>query len=368
MGNQNMIYIIIGTKAQFIKMAPVMVAIEKKAKRYCVINLSQHGDFGREMLNSFEISPKIITPFPRANPVDTVVSGIFWMITLLRVAVLPKDTVRKLVFEGGKGVAVVHGDTMSTLLGLILARRGNLPTALVEAGLRSGRLLSPFPEELIRRFVERWCSILFAPGKYEFLELKKRWQKKCIVNTNYNTGRDALHLIVDNVDGQEIELIPVVTVHRLETLASKKRLEKVVEIVLAISSYTKKIRFVMHPPTKKVLIKYGLLEKLESSPHIKCEKLQQYGVFAKYLVAAPFIMTDGGSIQEESSYLGKPCIILRDRTERPHGIGVTAKLTSWNAEDDWSFISSLVNQTVISCFDNDEFSASGVIADKLLEI
>lgn len=338
-----MIYILIGTKAQFIKMAPVMVVLEKESVPYLVVDLSQHGKLGREMLDSFDINPEFITPFPRDKSVDSVKEGLVWTVKILLPLLSGLASIRKRLFPRGPGEVLVHGDTMSTLVGVILARRARLPVALVEAGLRSGWFFSPFPEELIRRLVERFSRTLFVPGAREYGELITKFPDKHIVNTIYNTGRDALMLMVKNGGSADNSPLPVVTLHRLETISSKRRLESAVKIVLGVGERVGKLRFVMHPPTEKALIKHGFLQDILSSPYIICQHLQQYNVFASYLVSAPFIITDGGSIQEEASYLGKPCLILRDRTERDHGIGQTARLTSWSVDKDWEFLEKSLN-------------------------
>lgn len=361
-----MIYILIGTKAQFIKMAPVMLALENRVAPYCVVDLSQHGKLGMEMLRSFGIQPQVVTPFPRERSVDSILEGLAWIFSSLLPLIYGARYIKKRFFQFGDGVVLVHGDTMSTLIGVLLARRASLPVALIEAGLRSGKLFSPFPEEFIRRIVERFSNMLFAPGESEHQELARKFPAKQVTNTTYNTGRDALMLMMDRANDTDTASIPIVTLHRLETLSSKRRLESAMDMVSGLAKRAGKLRFVLHPATERALRKYQLLERLISSDHILCETLQPYHIFAHYLASAPFIITDGGSIQEEASYLYKPCIVLRDRTERDHGIGTTARLSSWKLEEDWIFLNEKVHERPEASAVNHELSASNIIVGTII--
>ncbi len=362
-----MIHIVIGTKAQFIKMAPVMVALERAKRRYRVVDLSQHGRLGQEMLRSFSVDPEVYVPLPRATSVSSIAGGIGWMIRVTFTIAFRRRFVRREIFGDQGGVAIVHGDTMSTLLGAWAARRNRLPVALVEAGLRSRSLLYPFPEEIIRRLVERWCEVLYAPSDAETMRLKNRYRKKHIVNTGYNTGRDALALIAHHGSESDLEPLPIVTIHRLETLSSRRRLQAVVELVVGIATFAGRLRFVMHPPTEKALKRFDLMTRVTTSPFIECLPLQKYDVFAQHLRISQFIMTDGGSIQEEASYLNKPCIILRECTERGHGLGDTARLTSWDATSDWEFLRARIGAKPSEHELRHSLSASQKIVETLSE-
>jgi UDP-N-acetylglucosamine 2-epimerase (non-hydrolysing) len=360
-----MIYMVIGTKAQFIKMAPIMVSLERRNIPYRIVSLSQHGSMGQDMLSAFDVATDVVMPFEREQPVASIASGLVWMSKILLYTMLRPGFIRREIFSKGRGIVLVHGDTMSALLGLLLARRIGLPVGLVEAGLRSGKLFSPFPEELVRRLVERGCAMLFAPGDFEAKVLMARFPEKVVKNTGYNTGRDALTLMVGNDETEAGKGHPVVTLHRLETLTNRRRLKRLIDVVVGVAEKAGKMRFVMHPPTEKALQKYGLLATVTSSPFIECQPLERYEVFARYLAAAPFIMTDGGSIQEEASYLGKPCIVLRDQTERAHGIGQTARLTSWDVDEDWRFISDKINEVSMGSGLAAKLDASESIVDSL---
>ncbi|MBW2543204.1 MAG: UDP-N-acetylglucosamine 2-epimerase, partial [Deltaproteobacteria bacterium] len=206
---------------------------------------------------------------------------------------------------------------------------------------------------------------LFAPGDLEATALMARFPEKVVKNTGYNTGRDALALMVGSDEVEVREGHPVVTFHRLETLTNRRRLERLIDVVVGVAGKVGKMKFVMHPPTEKALQKYELLTAITSSPFIECQPLERYEVFASHLAAAPFIMTDGGSIQEEASYLGKPCIVLRDQTERAHGIGQTARLTSWDADEDWRFISEKINEVGLGSGFATRLAASESVVDSI---
>lgn len=362
-----MISIILGTKAQFIKMAPIMVVLEERGLPYQLIDLSQHGRLGVEMLQPFGLSPKVITLESRDAGVDSIGQGLIWIWRVTFRIFFQPSVMRRLIRNNGgvAGVAVVHGDTMSTLLGTLLARRIRLPVALVEAGLRSGRLWSPFPEEFIRRVVEYLSDILFVTGAKVVGHVTRQHPKAKVVDTGYNTGRDALMLMVSEEQDRPESPMPLVTLHRLETITSRTRLERAIRVVLALAERSGRVRFVMHPPTQRALTRFSMLDRLVGSEHVEIQPLQGYQVFVRYMLEAPYIVTDGGSIQEEASYLKKPCLILRDRTERNHGLGDTAYLTSWNPEADWARLESMLMATPPKLRAERKLSAAETVVDTL---
>ncbi|HVC36796.1 MAG TPA: UDP-N-acetylglucosamine 2-epimerase, partial [Gammaproteobacteria bacterium] len=130
----------------------------------------------------------------------------------------------------------------------------------------------------------------------------------------------------------------VLTLHRLETLSRRRRLERVIRYVMQLSETTGPIRFFLHGPTQRALARSGLLKLLENHPAFTLAPLKAYPDFIRQIVHCRFLLTDGGSIQEEASYLQKPCLILRQRTERRHGLQSNARLTSFNPASDSEFL------------------------------
>jgi UDP-N-acetylglucosamine 2-epimerase len=255
---------------------------------------------------------------------------------------------------------------LSTLLGLYLAKTASLKTALVEAGLSSGNLFDPFPEEWIRRHTGRKVDFLFPPDNISESWLKLRKFQCPIINTKYNTGRDSLSLIISrhSLNAGELESdgkFGVVTLHRLETLSYKPRLVRAIRHILSLARELGPLKFYMHPPTTNAMKKHGLMNEIESSAHIELHGLEPYPQFIESLMKARFILTDGGSIQEEATYLMKPCLLLRNRTERSDGVGYNASLASWDTEEDVAFLRKKIDELSQPLYRDSGMYASRII-------
>lgn len=336
-----MIHFAIGTKAQFIKMAPIMHLLQQSGEPYHLLDLSQHGNLTGKILEDFSLTP-VITRLGRANvSVTTYSQALAWFSGGVWLALTGKKKLRERLFLDADGIVLLHGDTLSTLLGMYLAKTAHLTTGLVEAGLSSGSYLNPFPEEWIRRYVSKRMDFLFPPDGRSAEWLRKKNMKGRIVPTGYNTGRDAMQLIAAKAPPATDRNTPrygVATLHRLETISSGRRLRRAIRHIISLAQALGQIKFYMHPPTERSLARSGLMSELAAASNIEILPLQPYPVFVCSLKQADFILTDGGSIQEEASYLNKPCIILRTATERREGIGQNAALTTWTTEGDAGFL------------------------------
>ncbi len=343
-----MIHFAIGTKAQFIKMAPIMHLLQKSGEPYHLLDLSQHGSLTGKILEDFSLSPRL-TRLGRPNTsVTTYSEAMAWFSRGAWLALTKKKKLRDRLFLASNGIVLLHGDTLSTLLGMYLAKGARLTTGLVEAGLSSGRYFDPFPEEWIRRYVSKRMDFLFPPDckSSEWLQHKKMDGK--IVPTGYNTSRDAMQLILAKPSDSGRQMTAkygVATLHRLETISSDRRLRRAIRHIISLSEALGQLKFYMHPPTERALIRSGLMSEITAASKIQVHPLQPYPVFIQSLKQATFILTDGGSIQEEASYLNKPCIILRNTTERCEGIGQNAALTTWTTEGDSRYLLTALKTT-----------------------
>lgn len=367
-----MIHFAIGTKAQFIKMAPIMRLLEDAHEKYHLLDLSQHGNLTGKILVDFDLKPIITSLRKTKKSVTTYFQAIRWFAAGAFQAIARRHRARERLFLGQNGIVLLHGDTLSTLLGLCLAKAAGLKTALVEAGLSSGRLLDPFPEEWIRRYTSKKVDLLFPPDDISETWLRQRDFRCPIINTRYNTGRDSLSLILTKQvpDAGQTEAnrkFGVATLHRLETLSNKQRLARAVQHILALAHKLGPLKFYMHPPTSNAMKKHGLMGLIESSAHVELHELEPYPRFIGSLMKAEFILTDGGSIQEEASYLMKPCLILRNRTERRDGLGANAALASWDIEADTAFLSEKINEYAYTRAVDPEMHASRTILRSLDE-
>ena len=320
-----MIHIAIGTKAQFIKMAPVMRRLKESNIAFNLIDLGQHSLITKGLRDEFQIKDPDIYLSEGKN-ISKITYGLIWLIVMFSKG-LSTGWVKEKVFLGKKGICLIQGDTVSTLLALYLAKRAGIKTTHLEAGVRSYNYLDPFPEEILRVLVMRFSDILFAPTRYAFDNLKRMGLEKGTVLISGNTSIEStFYSLNKTVDlGLNLDKYALVTVHRMGNIFAKKKLSFIVDFVEKISSRLPVV-FVQHPPTINQLKKFKLQERLEKIANVHFFKLLSHRQFVHLLKGCEFVITDGGGIQEESFYLDKPCLFLRKRTEWIHTVGKNVML------------------------------------------
>lgn len=365
-----MIHFIIGTKAQFIKMAPLMYLLDQAQRPYRVLNLGQHAALTEQIIKDFSIRGPMENLIQWVGNVDTYGRAARWATSVIAEFARPHKRILRRCFADSHGIALLHGDTASTFLGLHLARRAGLKTGLVEAGLSSGKKFDPFPEELIRRHCEKHAELLFTPGTNSAANLAKRKLRGEIIDTRYNTGRDALSLILKiakpSIPPKDAESYSIMTLHRLETLANKAKLNALIIYAVRMAQVIGPIRFFLHNPTRNALSRHRLLESLAEEPNISLFPLHSYPEFVSQLFYCRYLLTDGGSIQEEASYLQKPCLILRNRTERHDGLGASAQLATYDVAADSAFLKSRNSRCELVGHDS-AMKASELILNRVLD-
>lgn len=318
-----MIVFFIGTKAQFIKLVPIVKALNDRGINPVIANLGQHAGTISSLKKIFPFMDRNkVYDLGGATDTKNVREITIWISKILtKMFVRTDDPLRGLKAK----LAVIHGDTLSTILSLWYAKNLGMKVAHIESGLRSGSFLHPFPEELIRVYSMRHSDYLFAPGDWAMENLRSMNVRGEIFNSGGNTVIDAVRMMLGGKLGQAKEQFCLATFHRMENIYSDKRIRMIVEALGYISSRIE-VRLVLHGSTEFRLRKTGMLSSLEGLENLHILPLQNYQEFLWLMSRAEFVVTDGGSIQEESAVLGKPCLILRHRTERPDGIGGNAFL------------------------------------------
>ena len=324
-----MIHFFVGTKAQFIKMAPVMIEMRNRNIPFRYIDSGQHAELTGSLRKVFGLREPDVNLYGRNKDIVSISSAVGWTLKLSWASLTRRKWLREHVFCGG-GICLIHGDTLSTLLGMRMAKAAGLKVGHVEAGLRSFCMWNPFPEELIRVYCMKRCNVLFAPSQEAQSNLEAMNIRGRVIKVQGNTIVDALRLMEEIPATIEIPEGPfaLVTCHRLETITHRRRLQQVVSLLNRISRQLKVV-FVTHKPTRRYLKRFSLADKL--SGEICMLGMQEYMNFTALLKSARLVLTDGGSIQEECAYLKKPCLILRKKTERPDGLGQNAMI--WGFED-----------------------------------
>lgn len=331
--------ILVGTKAQFIKTAPILHAMDQEELPYRLVYTGQHSETFDLLEAAFGTRPSDDELVPNTEA-STHWSFLIWAVRFWRQVVnrIPS-------WRGARG-GIVHGDTMSTLFGALALRIAGVPVVHVEAGLRSARWSEPFPEELIRRCVSRIASVHLVPDDCSAENLKGG--RGITVHTKGNTLRDALVLAlgrwkdVPRIGG--LGGYAVVSMHRSENLGRRADFELLIKEVINAAQILP-VRFVLHPATRERIQRSGWLGVLQNQPGLQLLDRMDYPDFVQLLVGSCCLLTDGGSNQEEAAMLGLPTLLLRRTTERLDGLGDGIELSNLEPEIIRAFLSSHANKT-----------------------
>jgi UDP-N-acetylglucosamine 2-epimerase (non-hydrolysing) len=322
-----MIHIIIGTKAQLIKMAPVLKTLTLNNIEYNYITTGQHKETIEDILANFSLKKPDYVLYA-GKDITSIFQMAIWFITSLFKTLKH----RQQIFQGDtQGIVLVHGDTFSTLLGALMGKIGKLKVAHVESGLRSFNLFHPFPEEITRILTFKLADYLFCPNDTAINNLTAFRGNK--INTRINTLYDALKFSLPAIENQTVEIpnkdYGIVTLHRFENIYRYQALKRVVSIVERISQ-KQYLLFILHKPTEIKLRQFGFFERLANNPQITFRPRYSYFEFMKLIRQAQFVVSDGGSNQEECFYLGKPILLLRKATERFEGLNKNCVLSHYD--------------------------------------
>ena len=298
------IAIIIGTRPETIKMSPVIKEFKKNKKiKTLVISSGQHKEIMKPILNFFNVKIDI---------------DLDLMIPNQRLIDLQNNILTKMfdVFEKEKpDFVLVQGDTTTVLSSAMAAFYLKIPIGHLEAGLRTGDINNPFPEEMNRKMLSQISTINFCPTKLSLNNLKKENINKNTFIVG-NTVIDALLKVSKKIKIKKDNKIKkiLLTAHRRENQGEP--LKNIFESILEISKERNDIEFIypVHPnPNVKILAE----KMLSNVNNIKLIPPLDYFDFIKEMKESYIILTDSGGVQEEAPSLKKPILILRKNTERP---------------------------------------------------
>jgi len=326
--NNKSIYFFIGTTAELIKVFPIMQQMYKENIQYKIIASGQNR-LDQDIMTKTGINP--IDIYLYNKPIKQSAIGVlFWFIkTLIKSLLSLKKEFHKL--DKTNSYMIVHGDTVSTVMGAMIGRFYGLKVVHVEAGLRSFNYFKPFPEEIDRMIVSKLTDIHCCPNKWSMHNIKSN--KGIKISTEQNTLLDSLSFALsleiksDLYDRLADQDFFVFVFHRQENLFDEKLLHSIFKKITEYSKHTMKCLLILHAPTKEALMKNNLLSNIEAEETIITTNRLNYFEFMKILSISKFIVTDGGSNQEESYYFGKPCLILRNETERNEGLNENVVLS-----------------------------------------
>ncbi|KVD43570.1 UDP-N-acetyl glucosamine 2-epimerase [Burkholderia sp. MSMB1078WGS] len=322
------ILLVFGTRPEAIKMAPLVRALKAQTDvdaRVCVT--AQHREMLDQVLTLFDIKPDYDLNLMRQGQTLTdVTTGILQAIGM--------------VFDEFRpDVVLVHGDTTTTLAVSLAAFYRYLPVGHVEAGLRSGDIWSPWPEELNRRVTDAVSSWHFAPTGLARDNLLSEGVPGGAVSLTGNTVIDALHEVKRMLDRtaalsdriaayfpflEPSRRVVLITGHRRESFGEPFR--HFCDALCTLANRYRDAQFV-YPLHLNPNVREPARARLGDIPNIYLIEPQEYLSFVFLMSRAYFIITDSGGIQEEGPALGKPVLVTRETTERPEAIQAgTARL------------------------------------------
>lgn len=314
--NHQPIYFVIGTRAQFIKVAPVMRAMLDRDISYKLIYTAQHRENIDEILDVYKLPGPDVVMYSEKEA-NTKCSFFFWFISMLY----------KVLFQPGRyipepGILLTHGDTFTAWLAALLGKRTGCTVGHIESGCRSFNIFSPFPEEISRLITFQFSDVYFCADEWAMNNLKKYRGTK--INMGANTMLDGVRYALQHPSGVRFDFedkpFALVSIHRFENIFTSRFTDVILPILKCIAM-THRLVFILHPTTRERIQSLGLLEKLGSNPNIILHARIDFIDWVNLCNKAEFVISDGGSNQEELSYLGIPTLLLRNETERREGLG-----------------------------------------------
>lgn len=308
---------VFGTRPEAIKMAPVVLELKKHPDQIqtVVAVTAQHRQMLDQVLDLFQIRPDY--------DLDIMSQGQ----TLYDITTRSLQGLKSVMEVEKPDLVLVHGDTTTTFAGALAAYYQQIPVGHVEAGLRTGNIYSPFPEEMNRKLTGAIAAIHFSPTMTARGNLLREGIDKDAIFITGNTVIDALMTTVDegydfedeelqSVDFQNHRII-LLTTHRRENLGEPMRhIYKALRQIIEEIPDTEIVFPVHHNP----LVRKVVEEELSGVDRIHLIEPMEYEPFANLMHHSCLVLTDSGGIQEEAPSLGKPVLVLRNTTERPEAV------------------------------------------------
>lgn len=302
-------------------MAPLIQALRADARFDCSVCVTaQHREMLDQVINLFQIEVD--------HDLNVMQSGQSLHALTSRIMLGLAD-----VFEAeAPDIALVHGDTTTTLTASIAAYYAQCPVGHVEAGLRTGNLLSPWPEEGNRRVTGALAQMHFAPTEKSKNSLLAENVPASTIFVTGNTVIDALHYITDQIaadDHLQTEFekqfsflskdkkLILVTGHRRESFGGG--FDRICEALRQISDAHPEAE-ILYPMHLNPNVRGPVNRLLGETNNIHLIEPQEYQPFVYLMSRAHIILTDSGGVQEEAPSLGKPVLVMRDTTERPEAV------------------------------------------------
>lgn len=344
---------VFGTRPEAIKMAPVVRALaESRDIESSVCVTAQHREMLDQVLSVFEIKPKFdLNLMQRGQDLYDVTARIL-------------TGMRGVLEESAPDVVLVHGDTATTVATSLAAYYARVPVGHVEAGLRTGNIYSPWPEEINRQIAGRIATYHFAPTDTARKNLLAENVVGQRIHVTGNTVIDALQLIVARLDEDQALALSVaeklvsslgfdpgrdrfilVTGHRRENFG--QGFQNICSALLRLAKEWPDAQIV-YPVHLNPNVRGPVLELLGDVANIRLIEPLEYVPFVYLMKSCYLVLTDSGGIQEEAPSLGKPVLVMRETTERPEAVTAgTVRLVGTDVQKIVAETSQLLSDKVL---------------------
>jgi UDP-N-acetylglucosamine 2-epimerase len=322
------VLVVFGTRPEAIKLCPVIRALKAQPDRFevRVCATAQHRQMLDQVLAVFGITPDYDLDIMREGQ------------SLADVSSRTLDRLDPVLNEARPDLVIVQGDTTTAFCAALAAFYRNIPVAHVEAGLRTGDLRQPFPEELNRVLISRITTLHFAPTARAANHLLSEGVQQAAITITGNTAVDAVLYTRDRLDKLGARRWNrkdpgskwvVVTAHRRESFgAGFERICAALRRIADLDGVG-----VVYPVHPNPNVSRVVWEKLRGHPRIQLIEPLDYVSFVDLMNRAYLLLTDSGGIQEEAPSLGKPVLVLREKTERPEAVEAgTARLVGTDVD------------------------------------
>ena len=320
---QKPILLVVGTRAEAVKLIPLYLALKKTGIPSLLCATFQHFELLEQACQIFDVVPDFNLKVMKKD------QDLFY----LQNVILQKT--RQIYLKVNPALILVHGDTTTTMASALAAFYMHIPVGHVEAGLRTGNINSPFPEEMNRKLVGQIATYHFAPTAFSAANLLAEGIKRENVFCTGNTVVDALFWMREKIEKKEVKVdqklksivqdckqkkqkIILLTAHRRESFGAG-----LLRILYAIKKFAQKHAdvFIFYPvhPNPNVL-KAVEESGIKSVKNIFTTSPILYKDLVYLLMNIDFVATDSGGVQEEAVSLGKRVLVLRDVTERWEGV------------------------------------------------
>lgn len=327
-----------GTRPEAIKVAPVIKAIEASDSLQSITAVTgQHREMLDQVNDIFGIAPDFdLDVFAHGQSLNVLMAKVFERLDPVLAEVMPD-------------ALLVQGDTSTVAAASIAAFYRKIPVVHLEAGLRSGDIHSPFPEEANRKITSQVTTLHLAPTPTSKANLVREAIDPASIAVTGNTVIDALlHTVAEDIPFSDPALDEVhrgdgrlllVTTHRRENWGGA--MEGVGRALRRLAERYPDTTILL-PAHRNPIVREAILPQVESCTNVKVTEPMAYGEFTRMMDRAAVVLTDSGGVQEEAPSLGKPVLVMRENTERPEAVDAgTVRLIGTDEERIVSEVSDL---------------------------